>query len=101
MRGAGFRNPVARSKRVRSLARKRQLAEVTTPLTCTLSPLARERGFAETRAGYYGAGYTLGYLSSIPSSFITFSIASMSHGASFETTSAPLSVMKIMSSSRT
>jgi hypothetical protein len=57
--------------------------------------------FARDDGENYGAGYTRGYLFSIPSSFITFSIASMSHGASFETTSAPLSVMKIMSSRRT
>ena len=58
---------------------------------------------SSSRPGRYfaGGGITLGYRSSIPSSFITFSIASMSHGASFDTTSAPLSVMKIMSSSRT
>ena len=72
---------------------------------CSEPPLppgeGRGEGFGLAGPGLYGAGYTLGYFFSIPSSFIAFSIASMSHGASFEMTSAPFSVMKIMSSSRT
>jgi hypothetical protein len=78
------------------------------PRTGSLA-IARDDGsteFGMTAEGFgttavdYGAGISLLYRFSIPSSFITFSIASTSHGASVETTSAAFSPMKRTSSRR-